>query len=238
MFAALHRVRQLPGVRAAALTTMLPYGNLTNARRVMRLDEAAVAKTDPNAPEPGVSGLFTAVTPGWFATIGVRFLRGRDFTDSEWENKNSTRVSIIDETMAKKLFPKGDALGQHLGTRSPRATVRLTTSRSSGSSASIGMRCSTTISRAAFLPRSRRPTAERYLQVRMARDDAARVGAMIPTVRRHCERWIRSSQFCGSSRSATSSRRTSVCGRCVSVRCFSASSAGSRCSLRPSECMA
>ena len=114
MFAAVHRVRALPGVRAAALTTMLPYGNITNARRVMRLDEAAVAKTDPNAPEPGASGLFTAVTPGWFDAIGVRLLRGRDFTDAEAENKNSPRVLIIDETMAKKLFPKRDALGQHL----------------------------------------------------------------------------------------------------------------------------
>ena len=114
MFAAVHRVRTLPGVRAAALTTMLPYGNITSARRVMRMDEAAVAKTDPNAPEPGASGLFTAVTPGWFDAIGVRLLRGRDFTDTEAENKGSPRVVIIDDTMAKKLFPKRDALGQHL----------------------------------------------------------------------------------------------------------------------------
>ena len=68
----------------------------------------------PNAPEPGASGLFTAVTPGWFDTIGVRLLRGRDFTDTEAENKNSPEVLIIDETMAKKLFPNRDALGQHI----------------------------------------------------------------------------------------------------------------------------
>ena len=65
MFAALHRVRELPGVRAAALTTMLPYGNITNARRIMRMDEAAVAKTDPKAPEAGRGrDLYTAITPG------------------------------------------------------------------------------------------------------------------------------------------------------------------------------
>ena len=87
MFAAVHRVRALPGVRAAALTTMLPYGNITNARRVMRMDEAAVAKTDPKAPDPGASGLFTAVTPGWFDAIGVRILRGRDFTRPERKTK-------------------------------------------------------------------------------------------------------------------------------------------------------
>ena len=71
----------------------------------MRMDEAAVTKTDPKAPEAGASGLFTSVTPGWFETIGVPLLRGRDFTDTECENKNSPRVLIIDETMAKKLFP-------------------------------------------------------------------------------------------------------------------------------------
>jgi len=41
-------------------------------------------------------------------------LRGRDFTATEAENKNSRRVAIIDEEMAKKLFPKGDALGQRI----------------------------------------------------------------------------------------------------------------------------
>ena len=53
MFAAVHRVRELPGVKAAALTTMLPYGNITNARRVMRFDESVTAKTDPKAPGAG-----------------------------------------------------------------------------------------------------------------------------------------------------------------------------------------
>ena len=35
MFAVVQRARELPGVRAAALSTMVPYGNLTNARRIM-----------------------------------------------------------------------------------------------------------------------------------------------------------------------------------------------------------
>ena len=134
MFAAVHRVRTLPGVRAAALTTMLPYGNLTNSRRVMRLDEAPVAKTDPNAPEPGAGGLFTAVTPGWFDAIGVRLLRGRDFTDTEAENKDSPTVVIIDETMAKKLIPERATRSASISaTPCRRATVRLTISRSSAS---------------------------------------------------------------------------------------------------------
>jgi ABC-type antimicrobial peptide transport system permease subunit len=70
--------------------------------------------TDPKAPDPGAGGLFTAITPGYFDAIGVRILRGRDFTQAEAENKDAPRVVIIDEEMAKKIFPNADALGQHV----------------------------------------------------------------------------------------------------------------------------
>ncbi len=184
MFAALHRVRALPGVRAAALTTMLPYGNITNARRVMRLDEAPVSKADPNAPEAGASGYFTAVTPGWFDAIGVRLLHGRDFTETEAQNTDSPRALIIDETMAKKLFPKGDALGQHL---------RYTQPPSDGSPNDftiVGIVSQhrhevldSEVPRRVFAPLAQAYTGSVILQVRMARDDRATVNAMIPTLR-------------------------------------------------------
>jgi len=174
----------VPGVRAAALTTMLPYGNLTNARRVMRLDEAAAAKTDPNAPEPGASGLFTAVTPGWFDTIGVRLLRGRDFTETEAENKDSPRVLIIDEMMAKKLFPKRDALGQHLrytlppsdGTPNDFTIVGIV---SQHRHEVLGDEPPRRI----FAPLAQAYSGQVILQVRLTRADRAAVNAMIPTVR-------------------------------------------------------
>ena len=99
---------------------MVPYGNLTNARRVMPSSQAAAAEADPNAPNPGVTGLYTSITPGYFDTIGVRLLRGRDFTQAEAENKETPLVAIIDEVMAKKLFPEGDALGQRIKGTNPR----------------------------------------------------------------------------------------------------------------------
>jgi predicted permease len=184
MFDAVHRVRESPGVRAAALTTLLPYGNITNARRIMRMDEAVVAKTDPKAPEPGASGYFTAITPGWFNAIGVHILRGRDFTESECENKNSSRVLIIDETMAKKLFPNRDALGQH---------VRYTLPPSDGSANEFIIVGIVSEHRHEVLDsdtpkRIFAPLAQAYsggviLQVRLARDDRAAVTSMIPVLR-------------------------------------------------------
>jgi predicted permease len=184
MFAAVRRVRTLPGVRAAALTTMLPYGNITNSRRVLRLDEAAVSKTDPNAPEPGASGLFTAVTPGWFEAIGVRLLRGRDFTETEAENKNSPRVLIIDEVLAKKLFPNKDALGQHLRYALPPSDG------SPNDFTIVGIVSQhrhevlgDEMPRRIFAPLAQAYSGGVILQVRLARDDRAAVAAMIPTLR-------------------------------------------------------
>src|SRR5205085_11510488 len=112
IFTAIQRARELPGVQAAAIGTMLPYGNFTNTRRIMSSRETM--PTDAKAPDPGASGLFTAITPGYFDAIGVRILRGRDFTQAEAENKQAARVAIIDEAMAKKIFPNTDAIGQHI----------------------------------------------------------------------------------------------------------------------------
>ncbi len=81
IFAAVQRARDLPGVKMAAIGTMLPYGNFTNSRRIMSAREAL--PTDPKAPDPGAGGLYTAITPGYFDAIGVKLLRGRDFTQAE-----------------------------------------------------------------------------------------------------------------------------------------------------------
>ena len=106
------RARELPGVRAVGVGTMLPYGNFTNTRRIM--STRSTLSTDPKAPDPGAGALYTAITPGYFEAIGVKILRGRDFTQAECEDKEGRRIAIIDEEMAKKLFPNEDAIGQHV----------------------------------------------------------------------------------------------------------------------------
>jgi putative ABC transport system permease protein len=114
MLAAVDRARSMPGVEAAGLSTLVPYGNTTNTARMIPADAAVAVKTDPSAPPPGINGVYAAVTPGYLASIGVKVLRGRDFTEAEGREKGTRRVGIIDEGMAKKLFPDKDALGQHV----------------------------------------------------------------------------------------------------------------------------
>jgi putative ABC transport system permease protein len=112
IFNIIQRARELPGVKAVGVGTMLPYGNFTNSRRIM--STRSTLSNDPKVPDPGASALWTATTPGYFEAIGVKILRGRDFTQAECENKDGRQVGIIDEEMAKKLFPSEDAIGQHV----------------------------------------------------------------------------------------------------------------------------
>src|SRR5881296_2729514 len=112
MFAMAERARELPGVTASAVGTMLPYADLTNTRRILRTKDTM--PNDPKAPDPSVNSLYTAVTTGYFDALGVKLLRGRDFTQGECENKDARRIVIIDEEMATKLFPNEDVIGQHI----------------------------------------------------------------------------------------------------------------------------
>jgi putative ABC transport system permease protein len=112
IFKITQRARELPGVTAVGVATMLPYNNFTSTRRIM--PTRATLSNDPKAPDPGATALYTASTPGYFGAIGVKILRGRDFTEAECQERDGRRIAIIDEEMAKKLFPNEDAVGQHV----------------------------------------------------------------------------------------------------------------------------
>ena len=182
MFATVEQARELPGVQVAAIGTMLPYGNFTNTRRIMSARDTMA--TGPKAADPGASALFTAITPGYFEAIGVRLLRGRDFTQAEAENKEAPRVAIIDESMAKKLFSNTDAVGQH---------IRYTQAPHDGSPNDlevVGV-VSThrhdvqndTLVRRLFVPLAQGYNGNVYLHVRIASKDRRAVAAMIPPMR-------------------------------------------------------
>ena len=182
IFAIAQRAHELPGVRAVGVGTMLPYGNFTNTRRIM--SARATLSTDPKAPDPGASALYTAITPGYFDAIGVKLLRGRDFTQAECENKDTRRIAIIDEEMAKKLFPNEDAIGQH---------VRYTIPPRDGSPNDMevvgvvnthrhDVQNDTVLSRL-FVPFAQGYSGNVFLHLRLNTQDRHAVAGMIPTMR-------------------------------------------------------
>jgi predicted permease len=105
-------VRALPGVQSAGLTTLIPYGNISNGARIMPAN--APTTRGPDEPPPGFNTVSASITPGYLDALGARLLRGRDFSEIEAREKDSPAVAIIDESLAAKLFPGEDALGRQI----------------------------------------------------------------------------------------------------------------------------
>ncbi len=96
------RLESLPGVAGAYASNFVPLGGGGGEGKAI-VDGRTVAKGE----EPSV--LFIAVTPHFRRTIGLSMLTGRDFTDAEGASR--TPVAIINDTMARKLWPGTDPVG-------------------------------------------------------------------------------------------------------------------------------
>ena len=96
------RIEALPGVTAAFASNFVPLDAGGGSGRAI-----VDGRTFEKGEEPSV--LFTAVTPHLYKTMGLPLLKGRDFTDGE--GGGSTPVAIVNETMAKRLWPDKEAVG-------------------------------------------------------------------------------------------------------------------------------
>jgi putative ABC transport system permease protein len=182
IFEIVERVRKLPGVTASAIGTMLPYSDFTTARRVLRTKDAM--PNDPKAPDPSVNSLYTAITPGYCEALGIKLLRGRDFTQNECEKKDARPVALIDEEMAKKLFPNEDPVGQHIRyTQQPRdgspndMEIVGVVSKHRHNVQNDSLICRL------FVPLAQGYSGQTYLHVRLNTQDRHAVAAFMPTLR-------------------------------------------------------
>jgi putative ABC transport system permease protein len=103
--ALLERARTLPQVRSAAVVDFIPYYGGPGSQ----VDVVGHPR-DPHAPTQVVYQ--TRTSPGFFETLGIPLLRGRDFRPSD--EQGSPPVAIIDETVAHRFFPDRDPLGERL----------------------------------------------------------------------------------------------------------------------------
>ncbi|HUK31599.1 MAG TPA: ABC transporter permease [Candidatus Acidoferrum sp.] len=107
------RARALPGVESASLAFSVPMGNDSLSDRVWKEGD----QTAELARVPNIS--FNIVDQDYFRTLDIPILRGRGF-DSQ-DTKASVPVAVINETMAKQLWPGQDPLGHHFRTKKPDA---------------------------------------------------------------------------------------------------------------------
>jgi putative ABC transport system permease protein len=104
--AAVERVAALPGVDAAAFAGSLPVEG-ANWYSVFIVGDQPVP---PRAELP--SAAFTPATPGYFDALEIRLVRGRLFAPGD--GPEAPTVAVVNESLARRFWPAGDALGQRL----------------------------------------------------------------------------------------------------------------------------
>jgi len=110
------RLAALPGVQHVSVSATAPFGMLSLAKAIQRAGMHVGKDDKPGTAADGLafSSRYISTGADYFATTGIPLLRGRTFTVSEATQPNSPAVAIIDEALAKKLWPDGDALGQRI----------------------------------------------------------------------------------------------------------------------------
>ncbi len=110
--ASLERIRNLPGVKEAALTQRYPLGPPHNATMMLRIQGAENFRP----PQP-IS--VTEISPDYFHVMRIRLLKGRTFSASDVAG--AQEVVTVNESLARMVFGAHDAIGQHISFGGPSA---------------------------------------------------------------------------------------------------------------------
>jgi putative ABC transport system permease protein len=112
----LARTRALPGVTAAAAVTTLPLGGDVDGYG-LHLPARPLAH-----PEDAPSADRFVVTPDYFAAMRIPLVAGRPLGADD--RQGGPAVAVVNETLARALFPAGDAIGQQVALGPPTAVPR------------------------------------------------------------------------------------------------------------------
>ena len=104
---AINRIQSLPGVQSAGMVLSLPLGGDT-----FNVWRGYIREGRPATPEESDNAAYLATTPDYFRTLQVPLSAGRAFTDRDTDN--TAKVVIVNETMARRLWPGQSPIGKHL----------------------------------------------------------------------------------------------------------------------------
>jgi putative ABC transport system permease protein len=101
----LARLQATPGIRSAASILPLP---LSDSR--ISVSYEVEGRPVPKSDEP--SAWFRVVSPKYFSTMGIRLIKGREFT--ERDDAQSPGVIVVNQEFARRVFPNQDPIGKHV----------------------------------------------------------------------------------------------------------------------------
>ena len=103
----LERMSHLPGVEAAAFTRTLPLGDSSNFNGPILKEGETLARGSA-----GRNIMTTVISPGYFQTMQIPMLEGRDFDDRD--QPKTKAVIIVNQRMAEMLWPGESAVGKRI----------------------------------------------------------------------------------------------------------------------------
>src|SRR5262245_23369796 len=102
------RIRGLPGVESVAGAMGLPTGQYGSNGGYVLEGQGTMQNHPRDLPQAD----FSLSSPGYFPTMGIPLVRGRDFTDSD--RAGSMPVAIVSEALARQSLPNQDPIGRRL----------------------------------------------------------------------------------------------------------------------------
>jgi putative ABC transport system permease protein len=105
----MRRITELPGVERVAVGTLIPWREAGAFGPGFQFSVEGYAKADG---EEDPRGRFRSISSGFFASLGVPLIAGRDFTDAD--RRDGEKVVIISESIARRMFDNRDALNRRL----------------------------------------------------------------------------------------------------------------------------
>jgi predicted permease len=106
---ALRRISELPGVERASVGTIVPWRDAGGFGPGFQFTVQGYARSNG---EEDPRARFRTVSPGFFASLGLPIIAGRDFSDAD--RADSERVVIISQSVARRMFPNQDAVNRYL----------------------------------------------------------------------------------------------------------------------------
>jgi len=104
--ASLDRLKTIPGVESAAITTLIP---VSGQDEIWGLE---IEGRPQNGVDDEISALFYRVSPDYFNTMGIPVQFGRDFTRDDRDG--NLRVAVVSESFASQHFPGESSLGKRV----------------------------------------------------------------------------------------------------------------------------
>ena len=102
----IRRIDALPGVNRTSFGMVVPWRDTGFGMQFSADGHVHTPGEDPRAQ-------WRIISPGFFASLGVPIITGRDFNDSDGK-KGTEPVVIVSETLAKRMFPNRDAIDRHV----------------------------------------------------------------------------------------------------------------------------